>query len=317
MSLIVYIFSVFFPCRRNSSALRVRSAGHALNLNKGCTKRQSLPNCQQNGRPGREYRPGKQDARCYFVRNGAATKVRRADAFLRKDRPTEPAAERHGKQLPQTRRPGFRGYKSRDPDRRAAERGAARRRGTGDGQQTASAGRWTAQRATDNRRRGDGRRWAAMDGDGRRWTAGERSKEWRKKNQTEYRRRRTDRQSWRAAGRESYGQRELRAERATGRESYGQRELRAERATGRGSYGQRELRAEGATGRQEENVRQEGRQRKERCNEDRQDSGVRRQKKQACATAGPTTRPEGRHTIFISARPEYASQRRESSYRPA
>lgn len=186
MSLIVYIFSVFFPCRRSSSALRVRSAGHALNLNKGCTKRQSLPNCQQNGRPGREYRPGKQDARCYFVRNGAATKIRRADAFLRKDRPTEPAAERHGKQLPQTRRPGFRGYKSRDPDRRAAERGAARRRGTdkgdgvratqramnsgrqrmddgqqttggkgwttGDGQQAASAGRWTAQRATDNKR---------------------------------------------------------------------------------------------------------------------------------------------------------------------
>lgn len=56
---------------------------------------------------------------------------------------------------------------------------------------------------------------------------------------------------------------------------------------------------------------------KGRCNEDRQDCGVRRQKKQACATAGPTTRPEGRHTIFISARPEYASQRRESSYRPA
>gem|GEM_PF-1892544 len=189
------------------------------------------------------------------------------------------AAERHGKQLPQTRRPGFRGYKSRGPDRTAAERGAA----AGDGVQ-----------ATDNKRQAldDGRRngrrttgGEGMDGDGRRWTAGGRSKEWRKKNQTEYRRRRTDRQSWRAAGRESYGQ--------------------------------RELRAEGATGRQEENVRQEGRQRKERCNEDRQDSGVRRQKKQACATAGPTTRPEGRHTIFISARPEYASQRRESSYRPA
>lgn len=205
MSLIVYIFSVFFPCRRNSSALRVRSAGHALNLNKGCTKRQSLPNCQQNGRPGREYRPGKQDARCYFVRNGAATKVRRADAFLRKDRPTEPAAERHGKQLPQTCRPGFRGYKSRGPDRTATERGAA----AGDGVQ-----------ATDNKRQAldDGRRngrrttgGEGMDGDGRRWTAGGRSKEWRKKNQTEYRRRRTDRQSWRAAGRESYGQRELRA----------------------------------------------------------------------------------------------------------
>lgn len=40
-------------------------------------------------------------------------------------------------------------------------------------------------------------------------------------------------------------------------------------------------------------------------------------KKQACAIAGPATRPEGRHTIFISAHPECASQRRESSYRPA
>ena len=171
------------------------------------------------------------------------------------------------------------------------------RRGTGDGQQTASAGRWTAQRATDNRRRGDGRRWAAMGGDGRRWTAmdgdGRRAKEVR--NGGRKTRRNTD-----AGGRTDKAG-----------------ELPAERATGRGSYGQRELRAEGATGRQEENVRQEGRQRKERCNEDRQDSGVRRQKKQACATAGPTTRPEGRHTIFISARPEYASQRRESSYRPA
>lgn len=51
----------------------------------------------------------------------------------------------------------------------------------------------------------------------------------------------------------------------------------------------------------------------------RRQTGLRSQaaKKQACATAGPTTRPEGRHTIFISARPEYASQRRESSYRPA
>lgn len=170
--------------------------------------------------------------------------------------------------------------------------GSGKRSGAtaGDKQPAARNRQWT----TTNKRRAmnDGRRKGrrttggeGMDGDGRRWTAGGRSKEWRKKNQTEYRRRRTDRQSWRAAGRESYGQ--------------------------------RELRAEGATGRQEENVRQEGRQRKERCNEDRQDSGVRRQKKQACATAGPTTRPEGRHTIFISARPEYASQRRESSYRPA
>ena len=194
MSLIVYIFSVFFPCRRSSSALRVRSAGHALNLNKGCTKRQSLPNCQQNGRPGREYRPGKQDARCYFVRNGAATKVRRADAFLRKDRPTEPAAERHGKQLPQTRRPGFRGYKSRDPDRTAAERGAVRRggrRGTGnrqqaagDEQRAAKDGQWTTdnrqraardgQWATDNKRRAmnDERRNERWTTSGKGWTTG-------------------------------------------------------------------------------------------------------------------------------------------------
>ena len=186
MSLIVYIFSVFFPCRRSSSALRVRSAGHALNLNKGCTKRQSLPNCQQNGRPGREYRPGKQDARCYFVRNGAATKVRRADAFLRKDRPTEPAAERHGKQLPQTRRPGFRGYKSRDPDRTAAERGAAgygvrgtgnRQQAAGDEQRAAGYGQRAArdrQWATDNKRRAmnDERRNERWTTSGKGWTTG-------------------------------------------------------------------------------------------------------------------------------------------------
>lgn len=172
MSLIVYIFSVFCPCRRSSSALRVRSAGHALNLNKGCTKRQSLPNCQQNGRPGREYRPGKQDARCYFVRNGAATKVRRGGAFLRKDRPTEPDAERHGKQLPQTRRPGFRGYKSRDPDRRAAERGAARRRGTGDATGDEQRAARDGQRATDNKRRAmnDERRNERWTTSGKRWT---------------------------------------------------------------------------------------------------------------------------------------------------
>lgn len=175
MSLIVYIFSVFFPCRRSSSALRVRSAGHALNLNKGCTKRQSLPNCQQNGRPGREYRPGKQDARCYFVRNGAATKVRRADAFLRKDRPTEPAAERHGKQLPQTRRPGFRGYKSRDPDPRAAERGAARRRGTdkGDGVRATQRAMNSGRQVTGNGRQGMDNGRQGID-NGRRTTSGKR-----------------------------------------------------------------------------------------------------------------------------------------------
>ncbi len=134
--------------------------------------------------------------------------------------------------------------------------------------------------------------WSGPNGSGKRSgaTAGERSKEWRKKNQTEYRRRRTDRQSWRAAGGESYRRRELRAEGATGGGSYGP--ARRKRKTGRKT---------------EQRAMQ------------RRQTGQRSQaaKKQACATAGPTTRPEGRHTIFISARPEYASQRRESSYRPA
>lgn len=254
MSLIVYIFSVFFPCRRNSSALRVRSAGHALNLNKGCTKRQSLPNCQQNGRPGREYRPGKQDARCYFVRNGAATKVRRADAFLRKDRPTEPAAERHGKQLPQTRRPGFRGYKSRDPDRTAAERGAARRRGTGDatgdeqraagyGQRAARDGQWAArdrQWATDNKRQAldDGRRNERRTTSGGRWTMNGKTRNDRKKPDGI--------------------------------------QTKEDGPTKLARCGLRETRAEGDTGRQEKDGRREERRGKERCGEDRQDSGDRK-----------------------------------------
>jgi len=297
MSLIVYIFSVFCPCRRSSSALRVRSAGHVLNLNKGCTKRQSLPNCQQNGRPGREYRPGKQDARCYFVRNGAATKLRKAEAFSRKGRPTEPL--RNDTASSSRRHAGRDSADTKAVVRTERQRKEVRRRATGYRRRTTNGKRWTMDGATGDGQQaargwaamgGDGRRWAAMDGDGRRWTAGERSKEWRKKNQTEYRRRRTDRQSWRAAGRESYGQRELRAEGATGRGSYGP--ARGKRKTGR-KTAQRAMQ--------------------------RRQTGQRSPaaKKQACATAGPTTRPEGRHTIFISARPEYASQRRESSYRPA
>ena len=155
MSLIVYIFSVFFPCRRSSSALRVRSAGHALNLNKGCTKRQSLPNCQQNGRPGREYRPGKQDARCYFVRNGAATKVRRGGAHfcgktdrrnpLRND--TASSSRRHAGRDSADTKAVIRTERQRKEARRDG------RRGTGNRQQAAGDERWTAQRATDNKRR--------------------------------------------------------------------------------------------------------------------------------------------------------------------
>lgn len=170
MSLIVYIFSVFFPCRRNSSVLRVRSAGHALNLNKGCTKRQSLPNCQQNGRPGREYRPGKQDARCYFVRNGAATKVRRGGAFLRKDRPTEPdtasSSRRHAGRDSADTKAVIRTERQRKEARhgdgvRATQRAMnSGRQVTGNGRQGMDNGR---QGIDNGRRTTSGKRWT-MDG---------------------------------------------------------------------------------------------------------------------------------------------------------
>ena len=178
MSLIVYIFSVFCPCRRSSSALRVRSAGHALNLNKGCTKRQSLPNCQQNGRPGREYRPGKQDARCYFVRNGAATKLRKAEAFSRKGRPTEPL--RNDTASSSRRHAGRDSADTKAVVRTERQRKEVRRRATGYRRRTTNGKRWTMDGATGDGQQaargwaamgGDGRRWAAMDGDGRRWTA--------------------------------------------------------------------------------------------------------------------------------------------------
>ena len=248
--------------------------------------------------------PRKAGRKVLFCQKRRGDQAAEGGGFFEERQTDGTAAERHGKQLPQTCRPGFRGYKSRGPDRTATERGAAAGDGvqaTDNKRQALDDGRRNGRRTTggegmggDGRRwtamGGDGRRWTAMDGDGRRWTAGERSKEWRKKNQTEYRRRRTDRQSWRAAGRESYRRRELRAERATGGESYGP--ARRKRKTGRKT---------------EQRAMQ------------RRQTGLQSQaaKKQACATAGPTTRPEGRHTIFISARPEYASQRRESSYRPA
>lgn len=162
MSLIVYIFSVFFPCRRSSSALRVRSAGHALNLNKGCTKRQSLPNCQQNGRPGREYRPGKQDARCYFVRNGAATKLRKAEAFSRKGRPTEPL--RNDTASNSRRHAGRDSADTKAVIRTERQRKEVRCGAAGDGV-----------RATANKRRAmnDGRRNGRRTTGGKGWTTGD------------------------------------------------------------------------------------------------------------------------------------------------
>ena len=148
-------------------------------------------------------------------------------------------------------------------------------------------------RATANKRRAmnDERR------NGRRTTSGER---WTMNGKTRNDRRKTRRNTDEGGRPDKAG--EMRAEGDTDREKHGQWEMRA---------GKRKTEDGKKDGRRKE------RRGKERCGEDRQDSGVRRQKKQACATAGPTTRPEGRHTIFISARPEYASQRRESSYRPA
>lgn len=214
MSLIVYIFSVFCPCRRSSSALRVRSAGHVLNLNKGCTKRQSLPNCQQNGRPGREYRPGKQDARCYFVRNGAATKLRKAEAFSRKGRPTEPL--RNDTASSSRRHAGRDSADTKAVVRTERQRKEVRRRATGYRRRTTNGKRWTMDGAT-----GDGqqaaRGWTAMDGDGRR------AEEVR--NGGRKTRRNTD-----AGGRTDKAG-ELPAERATGRGSYGP--ARGKRKTGR------------------------------------------------------------------------------------
>lgn len=214
MSLIVYIFSVFCPCRRSSSALRVRSAGHVLNLNKGCTKRQSLPNCQQNGRPGREYRPGKQDARCYFVRNGAATKLRKAEAFSRKGRPTEPL--RNDTASSSRRHAGRDSADTKAVVRTERQRKEVRRRATGYRRRTTNGKRWTMDGAT-----GDGqqaaRGWTAMDGDGRR------AEEVR--NGGRKTRRNTD-----AGGRTDKAG-ELPAEGATGRGSYGP--ARGKRKTGR------------------------------------------------------------------------------------
>ena len=174
MSLIVYIFSVFCPCRRSSSALRVRSAGHVLNLNKGCTKRQSLPNCQQNGRPGREYRPGKQDARCYFVRNGAATKVRRGGAHfcgktdrrnpLRND--TASSSRRHAGRDSADTKAVIRTERQRKEARhgdgvRATQRAMnSGRQVTGNGRQGMDNGR---QGIDNGRRTTSGKRWT-MDG---------------------------------------------------------------------------------------------------------------------------------------------------------
>lgn len=274
MSLIVYIFSVFCPCRRSSSALRVRSAGHVLNLNKGCTKRQSLPNCQQNGRPGREYRPGKQDARCYFVRNGAATKLRKAEAFSRKGRPTEPL--RNDTASSSRRHAGRDSADTKAVVRTERQRKEVRRRATGYRRRTTNGKRWTMDGAT-----GDGqqaaRGWTAMDGDGRR------AEEVR--NGGRKTRRNTD-----AGGRTDKAG-ELPAERATGRGRHGP--ARERRKTGR-KTGQRAMR--------------------------RRQTGQRSPPAKKNRPAQPQARrhgPKGRHTIFISARPEYASQRRESSYRPA
>ena len=127
--------------------------------------------------------------------------------------------------------------------------------------------------------------------DGRRTTSGER---WTMNGKTRNDRRKTRRNTDEGGRPDKAG--EMRAEGDTDREKHGQWEMRAGK-------------------RKTEDGKKDGA-KSDAAKTDRTAESAGK-KKQACATAGPTTRPEGRHTIFISARPEYASQRRESSYRPA
>ena len=161
--------------------------------------------------------PRKAGRKVLFCQKRRGDQAAEGGGFFEERQTDGTAAERHGKQLPQTCRPGFRGYKSRGPDRTATERGAA----AGDGVQATDNKRQALDDGRRNGRRttggegmdGDGRRWTAMDGDGRR------AKEVR--NGGRKTRRNTD-----AGGRTDKAG-ELPAERATGRGSYGQRELRA------------------------------------------------------------------------------------------
>lgn len=148
MSLIVCIS---FPCGPGPFTLRVRSAGHALNLNKGCTKRQSLPNCQQNGRPGPEYRTGKHGKRCYFGRNGTEATALRSGAggsFPGKDTGRTEQRCREQQRRDETKctdgRPRQRGRKNK-----AAESGPKHPRGStakdGNGGENAAATDWLQQ----------------------------------------------------------------------------------------------------------------------------------------------------------------------------
>lgn len=127
--------------------------------------------------------------------------------------------------------------------------------------------------------------------DGRRTTSGKR---WTMNGKTRNDRRKTRRNTDEGGRPDKAG--EMRAEGDTDREKHGQWEMRAGK-------------------RKTEDGKKDGA-KSDAAKTDRTAESAGK-KKQACATAGPTTRPEGRHTIFISARPEYASQRRESSYRPA
>ena len=72
--------------------------------------------------------PRKAGCKVLFCQKRRGDQAAEGGGFFEERQTDGTAAERHGKQLPQTRRPGFRGYKSRGPDRTAAEREAAQRR---------------------------------------------------------------------------------------------------------------------------------------------------------------------------------------------
>lgn len=236
--------------------------------------------------------PRKAGCKVLFCQKRRGDQAAEGGGFFEERQTDGTAAERHGKQLPQTRRPGFRGYKSRDPDRTAAERGAARRRGTdkGDGVRATQQAMNSGRQVTGNGQQGIDNGQQGID-NGRRTTSGGR---WTMNGKTRNDRRKTRRNTDDGGRTDKAG------------------EMRAERNTDRGRNGQREMRA---GKRKTEDGKKDGAKSDAAKTDRTAESGGK--KKQACATAGPTTRPEGRHTIFISARPEYASQRRESSYRPA
>ena len=105
--------------------------------------------------------PRKAGRKVLFCQKRRGDQAAEGGGFFEERQTDGTAAERHGKQLPQTCRPGFRGYKA--VVRTERQRKEVRRRATGYRRRTTNGKRWTMDGAT-----GDGqqaaRGWTAMDG---------------------------------------------------------------------------------------------------------------------------------------------------------